>query len=45
MDIDKARALNLAVTFVGGAWESLTEEDFTVNILRYLKLLYLSRRS
>lgn len=35
MDIDKARALDLAVSFVGDDWKSLNEDDVTVSILRY----------
>lgn len=35
MDLDKARALDLAVSFVDDEWKSLTEDDITVSILRY----------
>ncbi len=35
MDIDKARALDLAISFVGDNWKPLTEDDITVSILRY----------
>ncbi|XP_037037665.1 choline kinase alpha-like [Bradysia coprophila] len=32
MDIDKARALELAVSFVSDQWNSLSEDDISVNI-------------
>lgn len=35
MDIDKVRALELAVSFVGDDWKLLNEDDVTVDILRY----------
>ncbi len=35
MDLDKARALDLAVSFVGDEWKLLSEDDITVSILRY----------
>ena len=34
IDIDKARALDLAVSFVDETWKCLNEDDITVNILR-----------
>lgn len=34
MDIDKPRALDLAISFVADHWKSLNEDDITVNVLR-----------
>lgn len=41
IDIDKARALELAATFVGDHWLSLKEDDVTLSILRYIKFMIL----
>lgn len=38
-DIDKARALDLAISFVDDHWKSLGEDDITINIFRYLTKL------
>lgn len=35
LDIDKARALELASAFVGDHWVSLSEDDIKLSILRY----------
>lgn len=35
IDVDKARALDLANLFVDEHWKTLNEDDVTVSILRY----------
>lgn len=39
VDIDNARALELAISFVGDYWKSVKEDDITINILRYVGIL------
>lgn len=36
IDIDKARALELAASFVGDDWISLKEDDIALNVQRYI---------
>lgn len=36
MDIDKARALELAISFVSDRWKSLSEDDITISVVRYM---------